>query len=369
MKKFAIPAFVLLMATFGVAQQETVVEEIVARVNNSIITRGDLERSRAQMQQEVQQQQAPNPKEELASREKNLLRDLIDQQLLVQKGQETGINGETELIKRLDDLRKQMNASSFEELEAQAKQQGISWEDFKQNMKNNIITQQVVGREVGGHIQITRDDVQKYYQEHKADLDQPERVRLSEILIPVLPPSTDKDKDQKAPAEPTPEQVAVAQAKADEVIKKLQGGARFEDMVKAYSKGPTAEQDGDLGYFKRGSLAKELEDKTFNLAPGKNTDVIRTKQGFVILKVTDHTEAGVPPLPKVEGKIQETIYYSRMQPALREYLEKLRENSYIDIKQGFVDTGASKNQTSLVYTTAEHKGKKSRKHKKRLGIF
>ena len=124
--------------------------------------------------------------------------------------------------------------------------------------------------------------------------------------------------------------------------------------------------------FKRGQLAKELEDKTFAMKAGDVTDVIRTKQGYVILKVIDHQMAGVPPMKDVLPKIQDALYYQKLQPALRAYLTKLREDAYIDVKTGYIDTGASPNQTKPVETAAakESDAKKlgKKKHKK-LGIL
>ena len=197
------------------------------------------------------------------------------------------------MIKRLDEMRKEMNMDSMEELEKAATSQGISYEDFKQNLKNQIITQQVIGREVGSRMNVSKDELQKFYDDHKSQLEQPEQIRLSEILI-----STEKkDKDKNPPADET-QLVAAAQAKADDLLAQIRKGASFEDVAKKNSDGPTAAQGGDLGYFKRGTLAKELEDKTFAMKPGEVSDVIRTKQGFVILKVTEHQQAGVPPLQR-----------------------------------------------------------------------
>ena len=120
--------------------------------------------------------------------------------------------------------------------------------------------------------------------------------------------------------------------------------------------------------FKRGTLAKELEDKTFAMKAGEVTDVIRTKQGYVILKVTDHQMAGIPPLKDVEPKIQDALYYEKLQPALRAYLTKLREEAYIDIKEGYTDSGASPNQTKPIETTAakETEAKNLKKKKKKV---
>jgi peptidyl-prolyl cis-trans isomerase SurA len=124
--------------------------------------------------------------------------------------------------------------------------------------------------------------------------------------------------------------------------------------------------------FKRGQLAKELEDKTFAMKAGDVTEVIRTKQGYVILKVIDHQTAGIPPMKDVLPKIQDALYYQKLQPALRAYLTKLREDAYIKYADGYVDSGASPNQTQPVETAAakESDAKKlGKKKKKKLGIL
>jgi peptidyl-prolyl cis-trans isomerase SurA len=184
---------------------------------------------------------------------------------------------------------------------------------------------------------MTQTQEQAYYDAHKNEFTQPEQVRLSEILVPT-------------PADANDTVVAQAQAKADSISAKIMGGEKFEDLAKTYSGGPTASQGGDLGLFKRGALAKVLEDQTFVLPTGGITAPIRTRQGFVILKVTDHQQPGVPPLKDIEPQIQEAMYYQAMQPALRAYLTKLREEAYIDIKPGFVDSGASPRQTKPVFS-------------------
>ena len=123
--------------------------------------------------------------------------------------------------------------------------------------------------------------------------------------------------------------------------------------------------------FKRGTLAKELEDRTFAMKSGEITDVIRTKQGYVILKVTSHQMAGIPPMKDVEPKIQDALYYQKLQPALRAYLTKLREEAYIDVAEGYTDSGASPNQTKPIETvTAKASETKHLKKKKKrlLGI-
>jgi peptidyl-prolyl cis-trans isomerase SurA len=375
-----IPIAIACLPVFATGQ---VVEEIVTRVNSQIITLSEYQRSKDQLRDDVKQQNPANADKVYAEREKDVLRDLIDQQLLLSKGKDLDITGDTDLIKQLDQMRKDMKLDTMEELEKAATAQGISYEDFKQNMRNRIITQKVIGEEVGQHLPITKDEIQQFYNEHRNELERPESIRLSEILVAPKKPAADKSPatpspngaaDASAPeaAKPPEDAVALAaaEAKANDLLKQIRAGASFEDTAKKNSDGPSASQGGDLGEFKRGTLAKELEDKTFAMKAGEVTDVIRTKQGYVILKVASHQTAGVPPLKEVEGRVQEALYMQKLQPALRAYLTKLREQAYIDYKEGFVDSGASPNQTKPIETSsAKTSDTKKLKKKKKLGII
>jgi len=374
MKKALIP---LLAAATAIllpvaVPADSVIEEIVARVNNEIVTRSEYVRSRDQLKQEVQQQEPGNAERAFAEKQRDVLRDLIDQQLLLQKGKDLGITGDTELVKKLDEMRKQMNLNSMEELEKAAEAQGASYEEFKQNLRNQIITQRVIGQEVGSKMAMNKEDVQKFYNEHKNEMERQEAVRLSEILIAPKPPVKPLGPDGK-PVPPTEAEnqaaLDAAHAKALDLLDQIHKGGTFEDLAKKDSDGPSAKDGGDLNYFNRGALAKELEDKVFALKAGDVTDVIRTKQGYVILQVTEHQAAGIPTLKEAEPRIQDALYMQRLQPALRTYLTTLREQAFIDIKPGYVDTGASARQTKPVETTTKEVASKNLKRKKKLGVF
>ena len=313
----------------------TVVEDIVVRVNDQIISRSDVERAAQLLEQEAAQTNVP--KTELAQRQKDMLRDMIDQQLLLSRAKELGLNADAEVIRRLDDIRKQNKMESLDDLEKAARAQGVSFEDFKAQQRNQILQQQVVRDEVGRKLQMTQAEEQKFYDEHKDEFQQPEQVRLSEILVPL-------------PETATPAEIARAEAKANDVKSQVMKGSDFAELAKKYSGGPSAAQGGDLGEFKRGALAKILEDQTFSLQPGESTQPVRTRQGYVILKVTGHDQAGPAPLKNVEPQIQEAMYMQQMQPKLREYLSKLRTESYVDVQPGFVDSGSTGSESKPIFT-------------------
>ena len=87
-------------------------------------------------------------------------------------------------------------------------------------------------------------------------------------------------------------------------------------------------------------MATEIETVAYALKKNQVSDVIKTKFGFLILKLLEHTLAGVPPLAEADQMIHERLYYERIQPALREYLGGLRRDSFIVVKSGYVDSGA-----------------------------
>jgi peptidyl-prolyl cis-trans isomerase SurA len=333
-----------------------VVEEIIARVNNEIITKSELDKARATAAEDAKQdcQNHCTPEQlqiAVEDRQKNALRDLIDQSLLIQRGKDMGVSVETDVIKKLDQIRIQNNLSSMEDLEKAVSAQGLNWEDFKNNLRNGILTQRVIGSEVGSHITIGRDEIEKYYNEHKAEFVRPEQVALRSIEV-----NTEKK---------TPEQIAELKKKADTTLKRIKDGDDFAEMAKRFSDGSTAKQGGFLGVYKRGELSKELEDTVFKMRKNEVTDVMDTKQGFLILQVLEHYDEGEQSLAKVESEITDKLYSGRMEPAMREYVKTLREQSYVVIKPGYQDiAGGGNSEIQEVSATAEAEKKAKKGHKK-----
>jgi peptidyl-prolyl cis-trans isomerase SurA len=339
----------------------TTVEQIVARVNDQIITSADFDRAMQELDQEQRQRGATM--QEMSEAHKDLLRNLIDQQLWLSKGKELGVTGETELVNQLNEIRKQYNLSSLEDLEKAARDQGVSYEDFKANIRNGIITREVMRDEVGRHITVTPGEVQRYFEEHKQEYAQPESVHLGEILV-----STGSTTTSPGPlsgqAPDDPQKVADAQAKVSDIEAKLHAGGDFSQLARTFSDGTTAASGGDLGTYKRGQLNKVFEDETFGLKAGDYTQPTRTKQGFVIFKVIDHTPGGIPAYKNVEQDVEETYYEARMMPAIRDYLTRMRDDASIDIKTGYVDTGASPNKQIFPITYSAYAPPNPKKKRK-----
>jgi peptidyl-prolyl cis-trans isomerase SurA len=335
-----------------------VVEDIIARVNDQIISRSDYDRALKELDAEGHQRGLTM--QQLSEQHKDLLRNLIDQQLWLSKGKELGINGETELVNRLNELRKQYNMASMEDLEKAAQEQGVSYEDFKASIRNQIVTQEVMRQEVGRHMNLTPGEARAYFESHKQDYVQPESVRLSEILVSTGTPAPSPDGGSQEDQAKTD----AAKAKADDLEAKLKAGADFGQLARTASDGQTASSGGDLGQFRRGALAKVLEDATFSLNAGQYTEPIRTRQGYIILKVDQHVHGGVPQYKDVEQQVEQDYWDSKMTPAIRDYLTKMREDAYVEVKPGYSDTGASSNQRVLPISYSSYTPPSPKKKKK-----
>jgi peptidyl-prolyl cis-trans isomerase SurA len=333
------------------------VEEIIARVNNEIITRSELDKARIAAEEDARQEcQGKCTPEQLRAdiedRQKNTLRDLIDQSLLVQRGKDMGINVEPDVIKKLDQLRQQNKIDSMEDLEKAVTSQGSNWEDFKNNIRNGILTQRVISNEVGSHITVGRDEVEKYYNEHKKEFIRPEQVALREIEV-----STEGKKDDELPD---------LKKKAETALKRVKDGEDFGEIAKRFSDSTTAKQGGFLGVYKRGELSKALEDIVFKMKKNELTDVMDTKQGYLVLQVLERYEEGEQPLAKVENEIMDHLYSQRMEPAMRNYLKTLREQSYVVIKPGYQEIAGGGNSEIQEVSATPEASKSKKGHKKYL---
>lgn len=308
-----------------------VIEDIIAKVNGEIVTRSELEKNLAEYRAELMRQNVPAAKLDaaVAEHQKDVLRDLVDQSLLVQKGKELNISVESAVIKRLDDLRRQYKVASMEEFEKFVSEKGgMPFEDLKDQIRNQMLTERVIQQEVGHKINVNKDEVAKYYEEHKAEFVRPEQVRLRQILV------STEGKD--------PKEIIAAEKKANDILARLRKGERFPELAgKVSDDKDSAEVGGDIGFWKRGLLDKQIEEIVFNAKRGFVTDVLKRPNGFLILKVEERHQAGQASLQDVEQEIQERLYMPKMQPALRAYLTRLREYAFIEIRPGFVDSGAA----------------------------
>ncbi|HMF78326.1 MAG TPA: peptidylprolyl isomerase, partial [Bryobacteraceae bacterium] len=312
----------------------TVVDQIIAKVNGDIVSQNEVKRVSKDAAQEMKAQQgasAAQLQQAVEERQKNALRDRIDELLLAQKGKELNINVDSEISKYVASLQRQSGITDPEKFHDYVRQQsGMSYEDFLSEAKNQSLTREVIGQEVGRRINISAKEIQDFYDAHKADFVRDEKVYLSEILI------STQGKDAAG--------IAAAAKKAKQVADDAGKGQRFSDLARDNSDASTAKDGGQLGSYKKGELTPEIESAVWDLPKGSVTQPVKIPTGYEIFKVEDHTKTGLAPLSDVKSEIENQLYGPKMQPKVREYLTGLRRQAFLQIKPGFMDTGAAAGQ-------------------------
>ena len=215
--------------------------EIVARVNNDVITLAAYQKAEQQLRDEAARDCPDCPPEKIDAQfkdqRKDLLRGMIDESLIVQRAKDMGISVEADVNKRLDEVRQQNGLATLDDLQKGVEASGLSWEDYKTTIRNGLLQKEVVRREVGSRVDITREEVKQYYDAHPEEFTLPERVVLSEISL-----STEGK---------TPEEMAAVRNKVEGLRTSVLNGDDFNQVARLYSQGSTAKDGGALGTFKR----------------------------------------------------------------------------------------------------------------------
>jgi parvulin-like peptidyl-prolyl isomerase len=329
MSIFRLGLCAAMCAVAACAGEPVIVEQIVAKVNGDIITRSDLARARKELEASLRQRQLPPAQiaEILAQAEKDLLRDKIDNLLLIQRGKELNVNVDNEVTKYLAQIQSENKIADPEKFQSWIRENtGMSYEDFRSELRNQFLSQRVVGQEVYSKVNIPRRQIEEYYEKNKESFVRKERVILREILV------STQGMDEAG--------IAAAEKKARDIVARARKGERFTELVREYSEAVSARQGGLLDPFEKGILSPELESLVWDKEKGYVTDPIRVPAGWLILRVEDHQKEGLAELSEVEAEIRDRLASEIMMPKVREYLSELRRNSFIEIREPWVDTGA-----------------------------
>jgi peptidyl-prolyl cis-trans isomerase SurA len=207
-----------------------VVEEIVTKVNGRIITRGDLEKQKAAIKADLQQQGLTGAALQTAEQKRisDSLGDQIDQLLLIEKAKELNLNVDADVNRRIAEIQSTSKIADPDKFHEWLREQtGESFEDFKDQTKNQALTQRVISEEVYRNVVIPRAEIEKYYNEHKSEFIRQEMVELREILVAVTDPAADK--------------VTAAEKKAKNLVDRARKGeTKFAELARQYSDAATA---------------------------------------------------------------------------------------------------------------------------------
>lgn len=321
----------LLMASSALAQSRTV-DEIIAWVNNDIILKSEYELRKAAIRNDLSEApprgrglQGAQLEQAMNDAQKLLLRDLIDETLLLQQAKDMGLNADLEVVKTMEQLRQERKLASLDDLEKAIVAQGYSVDEFKQNIKTRYLTSQVLQREVYGRVIVTTDEMKKYYEANVKNFDRPAGIRVREISAYT---------ENRGPAE-----IESQRKKIEEALAAVKKGENFAEVASKFSESQTAQEGGDLGFFVKGELAQPLEEIASKLNKGQVSDVITLKGAFMILKVEDKHDGGILPFELAQKEVQDTLWQQGIQPKIREFLTKLRADGFIKLADGYTDLG------------------------------
>jgi peptidyl-prolyl cis-trans isomerase SurA len=320
---FCLLAGTVLAAAPQALARRVMIDRIIARVNEKIITQRQYDLQKEKLRASLAQQYSGEELEaQYQSQVKDLLEQMIDQDLLVQKAQDLNINVDAQVVERLDQIRKQMGLGTIQDLENAVEKQGLIWEDFQNNIRRELLTREVIGREVGSRIMVTNSEAKKFFEAHRKEFASPAGVDLAEVQV-----STQKWGS------------VVADQRAKAALAMIQSGAKWQDVVKKYSDGPGTDKGGDVGFFPKGSLLPDISKAIQNLDPGDTSGIIPLSNGYLIVKVLEVRSPGAPQFQEVADQVENALYDQRMRPALRNYLATLRCESFVWKAPGFIDTG------------------------------
>lgn len=268
------------IATFSSTAQAAAEEldSIVAVVNDDVVVQSELKREMDLVIPQLQQQgTAIPPPEQLR---KQVLERLILKRLQQQRAKQSGISIDEATLNQTLNTIASRNGLTLEELQATLESGGIRFTDFREDTRMQILASRLQSKEVASGIKVTDQEVERYLKKEAGQLMPREQVRLSHILVAL-------------PENPTPAQVAQAEAKAKALVAKLRSGGDFAAVAAASSDGRTALQGGDLGWFEMAAVPSLVADRAQTMPKGEVTDPLRTPSGFNIVKLTD-IKGGLP---------------------------------------------------------------------------
>lgn len=308
-------AVVLLTAGLQVSGEE-VLEAIVAVVNQDVITLSDFKQQDEMLYQSLSSRYQGEELENIYRKSrKSLLDSMITDLLLLQEAEKQNIDVSGQIEKMLEDMKKQYGFSSIEEIRREMGEQGINYESWLDFQERELLKEGVIFYSFGKDIVVDDNEVINYYRQHQEEFIEQATFELKTIYL------SDAGKIEQE-----------IQGKMNEINSRLKAGDSFEDLAEKYSDGPYKETRGELGSFKKGTLDKTLEQAVEKIEVGDITPWIKTTNGWYLLKLVDKEEEHIKDFDEVRGEIERKIFEKKRREKTAQYIEDLRERSYVEIK-------------------------------------
>jgi peptidyl-prolyl cis-trans isomerase C len=314
---------VLLFSLGGLAgaankSAKPVSSEVAAVVNGKTITQQELAAQLQRVKQRAKQQGGDIPEERIDQIRKDILDNLIDQELLFQETVKAGIKVDSAAVaSHLSGFKKQF--PSEDKYKDALKEIGMSEEELTAAINKGMSIQELITTRITKDLTVSEDESKAFYQQHPEYFKRPEQVKASHILI-------------KAGPEATAEQKAEAQKKIAMIGDQLKKGKDFAELARQYGEDGTKEKGGDLGYFARGQMVKPFEDAAFAMQPGQTSEMVTTPFGYHLVKVTDRRAEGMTEFSEAKESIERHLKQAKTEKQVKDYVENLRKNAKIEVK-------------------------------------
>ena len=315
----------ILAGTAAAASAAQVVEAIVLRVGDRVVTRTQYAKRLHDGYTEIEQTMAPA--EQAAKKEelkKNLVNDLIAELLIKDRADRLGLNVSNEELKEaVERLKQQYGISSDQQFNESLQKSGMTRADMEARLRDTILMNKVFGRELRPREDMTDKELRERYDREKERYRLPERARLREIII--LKPDNSAALEQ-------------ARQRAQSIATQAKGGADFTLLAKTASDAPTKDKGGDLGEVARGELLPELDKAVFNSTPGTIIGPIEAKSAWHILKVESRLPSEVPAFESIKEKLRKDASDETWQRDYKAYIDTLRKDAFIQINETNIPT-------------------------------
>jgi peptidyl-prolyl cis-trans isomerase C len=304
--------FVLLSAT-----PAAIADEGAAIVNGTVITQKTLNLEVEHARKQMQQGETPQADIDDETLRQNVLDNLIAEELLFQESRELGITIEEPAVAQEIEKMKARFPDDEAYQKALAASQ-MSEDQLHERIQRRMAIRQLVDEQIVAKIRVPEEERRAFYDDHPDFFQHPEQVKASHILIQV-----------EASAEES--QKASARQKIAWIQQKLNDGEDFAEMARQHSEGPSKTNGGDLGYFGRGRMAKPFEEAAFALKVGDVSDIVETRFGYHLIKVTDRRDEGLLPFAEVEAQIGQYLKQQQTPPAIQEHIQNLRQTASVEV--------------------------------------
>jgi len=293
---------------------------IAAVVNDDIITLYNVNREAEPAFAEAKKKAALTDAEKSKIR-RMVLDRLVEKKLTDQKIKELNIKvSEEEIRQAIDDVRKQNNIPSQEALVAALAAQGLTFEQYRTQLQDQIEKLKLVSMEVRAKVHVGEGEMREYYTANLSKYSEDESFRARHIFF-------------KTGENAAAEEISRAKVSALAVLANAKVGKDFAELARKFSEDPAARKDGgDLGSFKKGDMQPDLEKAILSLKPGEISDLVSTPIGFHIIKLESRSSGAVKPFESVKGDIEEIIYRKKSEERFSQWAKELRGKATVEIK-------------------------------------